>query len=60
MRRKGSMALEYAVVLLALGSALVAASGALFYNEKGGFGPVGLQFAAFFRKVAGGISLPVP
>lgn len=60
MDRRGSILLEYIVVLLATGIALVAAMDSLFFSVRGGFGPLGLQFAAFFRKVAGGISLPVP
>ncbi len=60
MDRRGSVMLEYIVVLLAVGVALVVAMDSLFGGVRGDFGPLGLEFAAFFRKIAGGISLPVP
>lgn len=58
--RNGSIALEYVIVLCGLGVALVIFVNRVFYNPGEGFGPLGQLFVAFYQRLQGGLSLPVP
>ena len=70
--RNGSVLMEYLVVLVFVGAALMAASAKSFYSHvsKGyagdprvdpkGFGELGLKFVGFYQRTSGGLSLPVP
>ena len=70
--RKGSVLMEYLVVLVFVGAALMITSARSFYspvsgddsgdpriNPKG-FGEFGKKFVGFYQRTAGGLSLPVP
>jgi hypothetical protein len=62
---KGSIMLEYVIVLTAIGVAMLWFSNVLFYTglTKGStteWGPLGQQLVAFYQRTLGGLSLPVP
>lgn len=70
--RKGSVLMEYLVVLVCVGAALMMASSRSFYSpvsgdytgdariDPKGFGELGKKFVGFYQRTAGGLSLPVP
>ena len=70
--RKGSVLMEYLLVLVFIGATLMVASTRLFYSHvpKGttgsyrenppGFGTMGLQFVHFYQRTMGGLALPIP
>ena len=57
---RGSIMLEYVIVLCALGVALVVFMNREFYDVSDGFGPLGQGIVAFYQRLQGGLSLPVP
>lgn len=62
---KGSIMLEYVIVLSAIGIAMLWFSNVLFYTgfTQGStteWGPLGQQLVAFYQRTLGGLSLPVP
>lgn len=71
-QRKGSVLMEYVIVLVFIGATLALSSAQLFYghvpeNQGGdlredppGFGELGKQFVGFYQRTMGGLSLPVP
>ena len=64
--------MEYLVVLVFVGAALMMASARSFYSpvsddytgdsriDPKGFGELGKKFVGFYQRTAGGLSLPVP
>lgn len=57
---RGSIMMEYVIVLCAIGAALAMFLNREFYSLSGGFGPLGRQLVAFYQRTLGGLSLPVP
>lgn len=57
---RGSMMLEYVIVLCAIGAALAVFVNREFYSPVDGFGPLGQGIVAFYQRTLGGLSLPVP
>ena len=62
---KGSIMLEYVIVLSAIGVAMLWFSNVLFYTgltqgSSTEWGPLGQQLVAFYQRTLGGLSLPVP
>lgn len=57
---KGSIMLEYVIVMCGLGAAAVVFMNRAFYDVQTGFGPLGQQIVAFYQRTLGGLSLPVP
>lgn len=58
--RKGSVMLEYVIVLCGLGVGLIVFMNRAFYSIGDGFGPMGQKIVAFYQRALGGLSLPVP
>lgn len=64
--RRGSVLMEYVIVLVFVGAVLSVASSKLFYgygpddNDGKKFGPLGLQIQGFYQRTMGGIALPIP
>ena len=57
---QGSMMMEYVIVLLGIGVALMVFMNREFYSVSNGFGPLGQGIVAFYQRTLGGLSLPVP
>ena len=57
---QGSMMMEYVIVLLGIGVALLVFMNREFYSVSNGFGPLGQGIVAFYQRTLGGLSLPVP
>ena len=60
MSERGSMMLEYVIVLCGIGVALIVLMNREFYGITQGFGPLGQGIVAFYQRTLGGLSLPVP
>ena len=60
MNERGSMMLEYVIVLSGIGVALIVFMNREFYSITQGFGPLGQGIVAFYQRTLGGLSLPVP
>lgn len=60
--RRGSVLMEYVVLLVFVGAILMTASNTLIfgYGADAGLGPVGRQVQGFYQRLMGGLSLPVP
>lgn len=54
------MMMEYVIVLLGIGVALMVFMNREFYSASNGFGPLGQGIVAFYQRTLGGLSLPVP
>ena len=54
------MMMEYVIVLLGIGVALMVFMNREFYSVSNGFGPLGQGIVAFYQRTLGGLSLPVP
>ena len=59
-KEQGSMMMEYVIVLLGIGVALMVFMNREFYSVSNGFGPLGQGIVAFYQRTLGGLSLPVP
>ena len=57
---RGSMMLEYVIVLLGISVALIVFMNREFYSVTDGFGPLGRGIVAFYQRTSGALSLPVP
>lgn len=57
---KGSIMLEYVIVLCGIGVALIVFMNRAFFDISAGFGPLGREIVAFYQRMLGGLSLPVP
>lgn len=57
---RGSMMLEYVVVLCGIAVSLIVFMNRSFYSVGKGFGPLGQSVVAFYQRLQGGLSLPVP
>jgi len=57
---RGSVMMEYVVVLSGIGVALMLFTTRQFYSVTDGFGPLGRGVVAFYQRTQGGLSLPVP
>lgn len=57
---EGSIMLEYVIVLSGIGVALIVFLNRWFYNTTDGFGPLGQGIVAFYQRLQGGVSLPIP
>ena len=57
---KGSMMMEYVLVLCGIGVALMVFMNREFFDYNNGFGPLGQGIVAFYQRTLGGLSLPVP
>ena len=57
---EGSMMAEYVIAVTAIGAVLAIFMNRMFFDFGDGFGPLGQQFVAFYQKILGGLSLPVP
>jgi len=60
MTKRGSIMLEYVVVLCGIGVLLTVFMNRMFLDYRSGFGPLGQGLVAFYQRVLGGLSLPVP
>lgn len=60
MMKRGSIMLEYVIVLCGIGAALIVFMNREFYSIKDGFGRIGQGIVAFYQRTLGGLSLPVP
>ena len=58
--RRGSIAMEYVVVLSGIAVALVVFVNRAFYSVSEGFGPLGQGIVAFYQRLQGGLALPIP
>ena len=58
--QKGSIMLEYMIVVCGLGAALMIFMSRTFFDISAGFGPLGRGIVAFYQRLLGGLSLPVP
>ena len=58
--RKGSIMMEYAVALCGLSVVAAIFMNRVFFGIGEGFGPLGQQVVAFFQRLQGGLSLPIP
>ena len=58
--RRGSMVMEYAVVVCGIAVVLCLFMNLAFYNEVEGFGPIGQGIVAFYQRLQGGLALPIP
>lgn len=54
------MMLEYVVVLCGIAVSLIVFMNRSFYSVGKGFGPLGQSVVAFYQRLQGGLSLPVP
>lgn len=73
-QRKGSVLMEYVIMLVFIGATLALTTTTLFYRhdqvreaagaeyraDPPGFGELGKQFVGFYQRTMGGLSLPVP
>ena len=57
---RGSMMMEYVMVLCGIGAALAVFMNREFYSAGGGFGSIGEGVVAFYQRALGGLSLPIP
>ena len=57
---RGSMMMEYVIVLCGIGVALMVFMNREFFDYTNGFGPLGQGIVAFYQRTLGGLSLPVP
>lgn len=57
---KGSIMMEYVVVLCGIGVVLVIFMNRAFFDYSRGFGPLGQGIVAFYQSILGGLSLPIP
>ncbi len=57
---RGSIMLEYVIVVCGLGAALMIFMTRTFFDVSAGFGPLGRGIVAFYQRLLGGLSLPVP
>ena len=57
---RGSMMMEYVIVLCGIGAALAVFMNREFFDYSNGFGPLGQGIVAFYQRTLGGLSLPVP
>ena len=57
---RGSMMMEYVIVVSAISVAVLVFMNWSFYNIATGFGPLGQEIVAFFQRLQGGLSLPIP
>ena len=57
---RGSVLMEYIMVLTFVGAALALCSSRQFYSHSTGFGDLGVKFVGFFQRTMGGLALPVP
>lgn len=57
---RGSIMLEYVIVLSGIGVALIVFLNRWFYSPVDGFGPLGQGVVAFYQRLQGGLSLPTP
>ena len=57
---RGSIMLEYVIVLCGIGVALIVFLNRWFYNTTDGFGSLGQGIVAFYQRLQGGLSLPIP
>ena len=60
MMKRGSIMLEYVVVLCGIGVLLAVFMNRMFFDMQAGFGPFGRGLVAFYQRILGGLSLPVP
>lgn len=60
MMKRGSIMLEYVVVLCGIGVLLTVFMNRMFFDLRSGFGPLGQGLVAFYQRTLGGLSLPVP
>lgn len=70
--KKGSILMEYLIVLVLIGAGLAVVSAGNFYSysnagataefrkDPPGFGSMGKKFVGFYQRTMGGIALPVP
>lgn len=56
----GSIMLEYVIVLFGIGVGLLVFVNREFFSVNGGFGPVLQGVVAFYQRLHGGLSLPIP
>lgn len=56
----GSIMLEYVIVLCAIAVSLIVFMNRSFYSVGQGFGPLGQSVVAFYQRLQGGLSLPIP
>lgn len=71
-QRKGSILMEYLIVLVLIGAGLAVVSANNFYRysdggataelrkDPPGFGSMGKKFVGFYQRTMGGVALPVP
>jgi len=57
---RGSMMMEYVVVMCGIGAALAVFMNREFFDYSKGFGPLGQGIVAFYQRTLGGLSLPLP
>ncbi len=57
---RGSMMMEYVIVLCGIGAALAVFMNREFFDYSKGFGALGQGIVAFYQRTLGGLSLPVP
>ena len=57
---EGSIMLEYVIVLCGIGVALIVFLNHWLYSSSDGFGPIGQRVVAFYQRLQGGLSLPIP
>ena len=59
---RGSVLMEYVVLLVFVGAILMVASHTLLfgYGSDEGLGPLGQEIQGFFQRTMGGLSLPIP
>ena len=62
MAKRGSVLMEYVVLLVFVGVVVVVASNTLIFGfgEAAGLGPLGRQIQGFYQRTMGGLALPVP
>ena len=60
--RRGSVLMEYVVILVFVGAVFAVASHTMLfgYGPGEGLGPLGREIQGFFQRTMGGLSLPVP
>ena len=57
---RGSMMMEYVIVLCGIGAALAVFMNREVFDYSKGFGALGQGIVAFYQRTLGGLSLPVP
>ena len=59
--QRGSVLMEYLVLLVFVGAILMVASNTLLFGVGDAeFGPLGKQIQGFYQRTMGGLALPVP